>query len=202
MTETMTETNLLMIDGCYVVPGRAAVTGARPMRDQVYRLPTRIELHLSSAPLKGFAKKIKAAGGRYSECRGDSNFKRFVTIPTAEVELADALISAVGHKRTTAVVRCGYKDHVLRIGSMAEAQEKLDALHRAWATMRGRLVTEADLVADDERVEREKHNRTCERLKDALDRSLGLIADTGVAFSCEERKVIDALIARAGKAKR
>ena len=53
------------------------------------------ELHLdpSSEFPKRFGKKVKAAGGKYSECRGYCD-RRYVTVPSTCVELIDALLAA------------------------------------------------------------------------------------------------------------
>ena len=58
-----------------------------------FREATDIELHVNgnTALTKRFGKKIKAAGGTYSECRGHS-YKRFVTLP---IEGNEALINAL-----------------------------------------------------------------------------------------------------------
>jgi hypothetical protein len=52
----------------------------------------RLELHLAAQPLsRKHAKAIKAAGGSYSECRGDQR-KRFVHVPVSERDLIDELV--------------------------------------------------------------------------------------------------------------
>lgn len=72
------------------------------------------ELHLnpSSEFAKKFGKKVKAAGGTYSSCRGYCD-TRYVTVPSACVELIDALLAAYpdpcsgrrGRRGTCAVLR-------------------------------------------------------------------------------------------------
>ncbi len=70
--------------------------------------PKAVELHLGTSPeFTRYSKKVKALGGRYSDCRGNA-YKRFVDLPwTPEGrELANKLIAEFGRgKRTTAIVR-------------------------------------------------------------------------------------------------
>jgi len=62
--------------------------------------PTEIELHLSGNPefTRKYGQKVKAAGGRYSECRGDSSI-RFVHLPLSCGDLANKLIREYGQTR-------------------------------------------------------------------------------------------------------
>ena len=64
------------------------------------------ELHLfpSTEFTKKFGKKVKAAGGTYSACRGYCD-RRYVTVPSTCVELIDALLAAYPTGRTCAVLR-------------------------------------------------------------------------------------------------
>lgn len=49
----------------------------------------KLELHIAPVPLsRAHAKRIKACGGKYSECLSPYASKRFVTVPTTEVGLA------------------------------------------------------------------------------------------------------------------
>jgi hypothetical protein len=49
----------------------------------------KLELHLAPVPLsRAHAKRIKACGGRYSECRSAYSNRRYVTVPTSEAGLA------------------------------------------------------------------------------------------------------------------
>jgi hypothetical protein len=77
-------------------------------RTPVAPRPTKVELHLNSAPLTSSERsKILAIGGVYTACRGHSN-TLFVTIPLsfAGRMLADRLIEKhATHKRTVAVFR-------------------------------------------------------------------------------------------------
>ena len=59
------------------------------------------ELHLSPSAefTKKFSKKVKAAGGTYSACRGYCD-RRYVTVPSTCVELIDALLAAYPAGRT------------------------------------------------------------------------------------------------------
>lgn len=55
-----------------------------------------IELHLDSSPLShSQTRRIKAAGGKYSECRGYVR-KRFVTVPASEIDLINELVRTHG----------------------------------------------------------------------------------------------------------
>jgi hypothetical protein len=71
-------------------------------------LPTSVEMHLSGSSdftRKGWGKKVKAAGGRYSECRGDAT-ERYVTVPLIEEDLiGDLLCLFPSWKKTTIVFR-------------------------------------------------------------------------------------------------
>jgi hypothetical protein len=77
-------------------------------RTPVAPRPTKIELHLNSAPLtRSERSAIKEVGGEYTACRGHSN-TRFVTIPLVGEgrRLADRLVANhATHKRTVAVFR-------------------------------------------------------------------------------------------------
>lgn len=67
--------------------------------------PIDIDLHLNSSPeFSRYAKKVRALGGRYSECRGYSP-KRYVTLPWTDDgrKLANLLISKFGQPFTTVV---------------------------------------------------------------------------------------------------
>lgn len=70
--------------------------------------PKEVELHLGTSPeFSKYSKKVKALGGKYSDCRGNTS-KRFVTLPwTPEGrELADKLVAQFGRGRdTTLIVR-------------------------------------------------------------------------------------------------
>lgn len=69
--------------------------------------PKAVELHLGTSPeFSKYSKKVKALGGKYSDCRGYNN-KRFVTLPWSNEgrELANKLIVEFGRKPTTAIVR-------------------------------------------------------------------------------------------------
>ena len=70
--------------------------------------PTEVELHLGTSPeFTKYSKRVKALGGKYSDCRGNTS-KRFVTLPwTPEGrELADKLVAEFGwSKKTTLIVR-------------------------------------------------------------------------------------------------
>lgn len=70
--------------------------------------PKEVELHLGpSASFTKYSKRVKALGGKYSDCRGNT-YKRFVTLPwTPEGrELADKLVAEFGwSKDTTLIVR-------------------------------------------------------------------------------------------------
>lgn len=72
--------------------------------------PKSVELHLSASPeFSRYSKKVKALGGQYSECRGNT-YKRFVDLPWTEEgrALANKLIAEFGYGKkvkTTAIVR-------------------------------------------------------------------------------------------------
>jgi len=69
--------------------------------------PKSVELHLRPSPeFSRYSKKVKALGGRYSECRGNA-YKRFVHLPWTEEgrALANRLIEEFGYGKTTAIVR-------------------------------------------------------------------------------------------------
>jgi hypothetical protein len=71
--------------------------------------PESIELHLSSSPLfSKYAKKVKALGGRYTECRGHSH-TRYVHLPlTSEGRsLANRLIAEFSARPATTVIARG-----------------------------------------------------------------------------------------------
>lgn len=71
--------------------------------------PKSIELHLSSSPLfTKYAKKVKALGGKYSECRGHSN-TRYVHLPlTGEGRaLANRLVAEFSARPVTVVIARG-----------------------------------------------------------------------------------------------
>jgi hypothetical protein len=68
----------------------------------------KVELHLSAAPLsRAHAKRIKACGGTYSECRSPYATTRFVTVPAAERDLIDTLVRSYfnNSKRMTMIAR-------------------------------------------------------------------------------------------------
>ena len=64
-----------------------------------------VEAHLntSSDLPKRFGRRIEAAGGTYSECRGSVD-TRFVTLPADAGDLLDALVEAFPHHRKTALI--------------------------------------------------------------------------------------------------
>jgi hypothetical protein len=72
--------------------------------------PKSVELHLGSNPefTRKYGAKVKAAGGRYTECRGHSN-TRFVDLPWTDEsrDLANKLIAEFGrlNNRTVVVLR-------------------------------------------------------------------------------------------------
>lgn len=66
--------------------------------DHLRALDAHLEIHCNSAPISaGLARRIKATGGSYSECRGHKS-RRFVNIPvtTEGLELADHIIRTIG----------------------------------------------------------------------------------------------------------
>lgn len=69
----------------------------------------KVELHLSAAPLsRAHAKRIKACGGTYSECRSAYANKRFVTVPATERGLIEELVRTYFNgKRMTMIARGG-----------------------------------------------------------------------------------------------
>ena len=70
----------------------------------------KLELHLTAVPLsRAHVKRIKACGGRYSECRSPYANRRYVTVPTSELALIDELVRTYGskHHKTTMVARGG-----------------------------------------------------------------------------------------------
>jgi hypothetical protein len=53
---------------------------------------THYEFHVGPLPVpKSLGRRIKAAGGKFSECRG-SQFKRFVTIPATAPDVANEVV--------------------------------------------------------------------------------------------------------------
>lgn len=71
--------------------------------------PKSIELHLGTSPeFSRYSKKVKALGGRYSECRGHRS-NRYVHLPWNEEgrSLANRLVAEFGRgdRRTVAIVR-------------------------------------------------------------------------------------------------
>jgi hypothetical protein len=100
--ETSRHSVLREMKACY--PHAAVVDNRTPVAPQ----PTKVELHLDSAPLTSSERsKIKALGGDHTACRGHSN-TRFVTLPLSFAGrwLADRLIEKhATHKRTVAVLR-------------------------------------------------------------------------------------------------
>jgi len=82
-------------------------------RAQLAERPLQVELHLDGSPdftRKGWARKVKAIGGRYSECRGIDT-RRFVTLPASDeglklaAELSKAFPDYKG--RVLWIGRCG-----------------------------------------------------------------------------------------------
>jgi len=72
--------------------------------------PTSIEIHANTAPeftSRGYGRKVKAAGGKYSSVRGDK-VNRYVHVPITHPDLIDEIISEFGgHRKTTVVFRGG-----------------------------------------------------------------------------------------------
>ena len=69
--------------------------------------PTTAELHLYTTPLsRSHSKRIKAAGGKYSHCRGDCDY-RFVDVPWDEADLIGELLDSYGGYRHTTVIARG-----------------------------------------------------------------------------------------------
>lgn len=70
--------------------------------------PTHVELHLSGSPdfPSVFGKRVKAAGGTYTACRGNRR-GRFVTIPFTpdNYALINVLVRAYGNRKTTMIAR-------------------------------------------------------------------------------------------------
>ena len=69
--------------------------------------PGQIEIHLGGSPeFSRYSKKVKALGGKYTECRGHSH-TRFVDLPFTDEgrELANRLVALFGKPKTTIVVR-------------------------------------------------------------------------------------------------
>ncbi len=70
--------------------------------------PKSIELHLGGSPdfSRGYSAKVKALGGKYTACRGDSN-TRFVTLPFTDEgrKLANTLVALFGKRETTLIAR-------------------------------------------------------------------------------------------------
>jgi len=75
--------------------------------------PKSVELHLSSDPqfTKKYGKAVKALGGRYNECRGNS-YRRFVTLPWTDEgrSLANKLVAEFG----TGSLLCGKTTLIVR----------------------------------------------------------------------------------------
>lgn len=69
--------------------------------------PGQIEIHLGGSPeFSRYSKKVKALGGKYTECRGYS-YTRFVDLPFTDEgrELANRLVALFGKPKTTIIVR-------------------------------------------------------------------------------------------------
>lgn len=70
--------------------------------------PRQIEIHLGTSPeFSRYSKKVKALGGRYSDCRGYAS-SRYVHLPWSDEgrALANKLIAELGKgSRTTVIVR-------------------------------------------------------------------------------------------------
>ena len=72
--------------------------------------PKAVELHIGTSPeFSRYSKKVKALGGKYTDCRGYSS-KRYVTLPWTEEgrALADKLVAEFGRRfshGTTLIVR-------------------------------------------------------------------------------------------------
>jgi len=153
------EAGPLTLDGSMV-----ARVGRGPLRSRLVQRATAVELHLSPCPTftKRFGRRVKALGGRYSDCRG-SSYKRFVTVPVAIPEgrvLVDVLVAAYGGPNTTAVLRgpSSGPGVVLKVDRrLGEAARLLE--QGAEARLRASLdrgeaqeVTGADLEADEVRL--------------------------------------------------
>ena len=67
---------------------------------------SQIELHIHANPEfpRRFGKAVKAAGGRYSAARGNSD-TRFVFLPIAQTLLIDQIIKCYGGPKTPAIAR-------------------------------------------------------------------------------------------------
>lgn len=207
-----TSNNLLKIDDRHVVPAGkhyclTAWSGQPRLRTRRLRAPTRVELHLNSDPLKSYAKQIKTAGGTYSDVRG-GRLTRYVDLPLTASALANTLIKTYGNGQCTVILRGGHSasggsGHVVKAATVEDALRVHTTCLRAEVEAgKTRLVTEADLIADDERYEREKHNHGCNRLRSGLTETLELIQTTGIDLSTDERAVLDALANRAVAAKK
>ena len=73
----------------------------------------RLELHLAPLPLsRTHAKRIKACGGRYSQCRSPYANRRYVTVPTTEPGLAliDELVRTYRNGTQTTMIARGGDD--------------------------------------------------------------------------------------------
>ena len=179
MTNTESN-NLLKIDGHYVAPAGdhyclTVWSGQPRLRTRLLSGPTRVELFLNNDGLKGYAKQIKKAGGTYSECRGHTR-ERYVTLPIGETELANTLIAKFSGGKVTVILRGGHSlggGHVVKAATVEDVLRVHNACLRAEVKAgKTRLVTEAELVADDERYEREEHNHRCNTLRSTLSRTL------------------------------
>ena len=185
----------------YAVP---ACTPAGHMRKNLRQKPTAVELHLNGSTTlpRKFGKQIKALGGSYSTCRGH-NTTRFVTLPVSFTDfsagaeahkLVNRLVLDYGFAKTTVVLR-GTRDHsgaVVQYVSRGDSVvakvfcRYMDAL-RSYEVAEGqwKLVTEADLAADDKVAEQQVEAAKVARFKAAIHSLKLAAADLGIAESME-----------------
>ena len=170
-----------------------------------YQRPIDVELHLSACSTlpKRFGKKIKAAGGRYSECRGDVS-RRYVTLPIEGNEaLIDTLCAeyfAPSHLSKTpgmtVVFRGGSEPRLpawfnvvsLTKDFAASACESLSVLIRdkeRQALQRGILheVTQEQIDARQEEIKAEHRAMDIERIKATIDKLGQQASGLGLDFA-------------------
>lgn len=207
-TETKTDpaATALVIDDRYVAPvGSSSMRerwGERSLRSRLLRVHG-LTLHMPAETTlpKRYGKRIKAVGGHYSDIRGSVD-TRYVRLPLAAAELIDELLADYGPRKAQIRV---YRDHmIIASATLAEILGHLRKIVSKFAAVGKdyRLVTHAELIADDARAAREEHNYNCKRLQETVQQVIKQADTIGLMLTARTMTELCELAERARAATR
>ena len=162
-----------------------------------------LEIHCSTDALgSSLSRRIKAAGGRYSECRGDAH-KRFVHVPITELDLADEVIRTHGYpERREGAKRSDDRTHVTVIFRHHRTERYaagVVVLHRTELLKPARAAVHA--VANSINGSRKRGYCSADVSNEEVARTEAAVAESRAAADVARRAAAQEIVAKLSPAK-